>query len=347
MNLKFLKLWTVFSYIPKFRYFVHWQVVALRNNVSLELSGLALTQALYLAGLLQWTTRQTAEFEVNMTSVERVLRYCNLPQEPETLAMGGKKPPNNWPSEGKIDYQNVTVIYRDGLPPVLKNVSFTLSGGSSYGIVGRTGSGKSSLMLSLFRLIPVVSGHILIDGINTATIGIDALRKQIAIIPQEPVLFSGSLRSNLSPWGNHTDGEIWEALTSAQLSNFVRKMGGLDVPVVEDGTNFSIGQRQLLCLARALLEDAKILAADEATANVDDQTAKVIHFALNENSKRKRTLIIIAHRMHTITDCDELLVLSDGRVVEAGIPKDLANVEGGYFNAMLRAAKERSKDSFI
>lgn len=301
-----------------------------------------MTQSLYLAGLLQWMTRQTAEFEVNMTSVERLLRYCKLPQEPPTVGRGGSPPPKGWPVRGSISYDAVTILYRKGLSPVLRNITFELEGGTSCGIVGRTGSGKSSLMLSLFRLIPVVDGKICIDGVDTSSIGIDVLRRNIAIIPQDPVIFSGTLRSNLSLWGSHTDANIWEALRVAQLHKFVAGLGGLDAVVAEDGSNFSVGQRQLLCLARALLADAKILAADEATANVDLQTAAAIQYAMNESISRNRTLILIAHRIDTVMHCDQLLVLSEGELVEKGPPRELATVSTGHFHAMVQAARRMS-----
>ena len=175
-------------------------MVGLRDTLgedNVKLVGLALSQSLYLAGLLQWMVRQTAEVENNMTSAERVFAYTNLEREPPTQSEGGPLPPGGWPTEGSIAYDDVDVVYRKGLPPVLRNLSFRIKGGTSCGIVGRTGGGKSSLMLSLFRLIPVTSGTISIDGPDIQSIAIDLLRKQIAIIPQDPVLFSGSLRSNL------------------------------------------------------------------------------------------------------------------------------------------------------
>ncbi|GIL76009.1 hypothetical protein Vretifemale_5748, partial [Volvox reticuliferus] len=177
-----------------------------------------------------------AEVENTMTSVERMLSYTELPSEAPRVAEGGGSPPPGWPKSGAITYQDVTAVYRPGLPPVLRDLSFFLAPGTSCGVVGRTGSGKSSLMLTLFRLIDVVHGRILLDGVDIAAVGLDALRRQLAIIPQDPVLFSGTLRSNLDPWGAHGDEALWEMLQAVQLRGAVAAMpGGLDAAMAECG----------------------------------------------------------------------------------------------------------------
>ncbi|GMH35448.1 hypothetical protein BSKO_03316 [Bryopsis sp. KO-2023] len=318
----------------------------LRKEVSPEIVALAMSRVLQLTGALQWAVRQSAELENLMTSVERMLEYSHLEQEPPRVSEGGGSPPPKWPSSGAITYENVTATYRSGLSPVLKDLKFEIPGGASVGVVGRTGSGKSSLMLTLYRLIDVNSGKISIDGVDTSTIGVDALRRELAIIPQDPMLFSGTLRMNLDPWKESSDHEIWKVLSMVQLKELVEMVGGLDAEMKECGENLSTGERQLMCLARALLKDASVVALDEATANVDRHTDAMIQTTLREWAEQKKhsgaktpTLLVIAHRIDTIMDCDYLVVLHDGELVEFGPPSVLMNREGGTFAAMVEAAK--------
>jgi len=317
--------------------------ILLGKQVSTEILGLALTYIVTLSGLLQWTMRQSAEFENTMTAVERNMEYTRLEQEPPRVSEGGGKAPDGWPTEGSIEYVSMFASYRPGLKPVLKDLNFHIPGGSSVGIVGRTGSGKSSLLLTLFRLIDVNEGEIRIDGVNTANMGIDLLRKQLAVIPQDPVLFGGTLRSNLDPWDEQNDAQIWEVLRKVCMDSAASDVGGLDAPIAENGNNLSVGQRQLLCLARALLSDAKILALDEATANVDRATdaliQKSLHSIITQNEK---TLLIIAHRIDTVMDCDLLLVLQNGELVEFDSPQSLLSRRHGVFAGMVEAAKRAS-----
>lgn len=316
-------------------------VMAVHQDISAKLVGLALTQALTLSGCLQWMVRQSAEVENNMTSVERMLHYCEIEQEPPTVAEGGPQPPHGWPECPEIVYENVTAVYRPESPPVLINITFTLEAGVIAGVCGRTGSGKSSLLLTLFRLIPVTSGRILIGGIDITSMGLDALRNQIAIIPQDPVLFSGTLRSNLDPWSKYPDHKIYEALQKVKLEATVVGKGGLDSPMQESGDNLSAGQRQLLCLARALLRDAPIVALDEATANVDRATDAAIQSAIRgAHGDRSKTMLIIAHRVDTILDSDRVLVLSAGHLEEMGPPGELLDKKDGVFSELVTAAQE-------
>jgi ABC-type multidrug transport system fused ATPase/permease subunit len=211
----------------------------------------------------------------------------------------------------------------------------------------RTGSGKSSLMLTLFRLINVTNGTIYLDGLDIAKVGLDALRRQLAIIPQDPVLFSGTIRSNLDPWSTHTDARMWQVLSAVKLKGVISAGGGLDSRMHEAGDNLSVGQRQLFCLARALLQDAHVLALDEATANVDRATDALIQEALRDfahaDTAKGRLLLVIAHRIDTIMDCDNLLLLGGGELLESGSPRALAESPGSAFGAMVRAAQAAGK----
>lgn len=323
-------------------------MMAIHDRLSPRLVGLALTQSLYLAGMLQWMVRQSAEVENNMTSAERLVAYTNLEQEESPTELSVCSLNLEEETTCALRYEHVTAMYRSPLPPVLRDISFELGRGISCGVVGRTGSGKSSLLLTLFRLIPVTAGRILLNGIDTASLSLSVLRRQIAVIPQDPVLFSGTVRSNLDPSGfgagqgsGHSDLDMWEALEAAALKKAVAEAGGLDALVREGGDNFSAGQRQLLCLARALLQKATILALDEATANVDKETDARIRAALSaETGHGQATLLVIAHRMDTIMDCDTLLVLDRGALVEHGTPAWLMEREGGVFARMVNAARQ-------
>eukprot|EP00210_Caulerpa_lentillifera_P006269 g5988.t1 len=318
--------------------------VALADEVSEEVIGLALVYILASSGTLQWWMRQTAELENRMTSIERNLEYTKLEQEPPRVSEGGGDAPPNWPEHGTIEYLSVTASYRPGLDPVLNQIQFVIPGGSSVGIVGRTGSGKSSLLLSLFRLINITEGCILIDGVDTSSIGIDVLRKQLAIIPQDPVLFRGTCHSNLDPRREFSEAQIWAVLNKVHLDETVKALGGIKALVAECGNNLSVGQKQLLCLARALLTDSKILAIDEATANVDCATDALIQNTLHSmTANKQKTLFIIAHRINTVLDCDLLLILDYGRLIEFGSPTELLSRYGGTFKRMVEATKKDSR----
>ncbi|KAH9371456.1 hypothetical protein HPB48_020725 [Haemaphysalis longicornis] len=276
--------------------------------------GLAIANALMLTGMFQWGVRQSAEIESQMTSVERVLEYS---------------------SNGSITLDGMSLSYAKGEPPVLKDLHCHIKPMEKIGVVGRTGAGKSSIIAALFRMTEP-DGPILIDGIDIRYIGLHDLRRKISIIPQDPVLFTGPIRRNLDPFSEHSDEDLWKALEEVRLKSAIEDLpGGLSAPVSEGGGNFSVGQRQLMCLARAVLRQNKILVMDEATANVDPRTDALIQTTIRENFK-DCTVITIAHRLHTIMDSDRVIVLDAGRILEFDEPYELMKSESSNFTAMVQ-----------
>ncbi|XP_039745503.1 multidrug resistance-associated protein 4-like [Pararge aegeria] len=292
--------------------------------------GLAVSQSLALTMILQMAARVTAELLAQMTSVERVLEYSRLPAE-ENMETGDTRPPQSWPSDGQVQFENVSLKYGAEDPPVLKNLNFTIQSGWKVGIVGRTGAGKSSLISALFRL-SIVEGSIKIDGVETIGIPKKLLRSKISIIPQDPILFSATLRYNLDPFDHYSDDEIWRALEQVELKDAVTS---LDYNVSEGGANFSAGQRQLVCLARAVLRSNKILVMDEATANVDPQTDSLIQTTIRRQFA-SCTVLTIAHRLNTIMDSDRILVMNRGEVAEFDHPHVLLSDPNSLLSFMVR-----------
>ncbi|KAH9747850.1 ABC transporter C family member 2 [Citrus sinensis] len=298
--------------------------------------GLLLSYTLNITNLLSGVLRQASRAENSLNAVERVGTYIDLPSEAPGMVESNRPPPA-WPSSGSIKFEDVVLRYRPELPPVLHGLSFTVSPSEKVGIVGRTGAGKSSMLNALFRIVELERGKISIDGCDVSKFGLTDLRKVLSIIPQSPVLFSGTVRFNLDPFNEHTDADLWEALERAHLKDVIRKNSfGLAAEVSEGGENFSVGQRQLLSLARALLRRSKILVLDEATAAVDVRTDALIQRTIREEFK-SCSMLIIAHRLNTIIDCDRILVLDAGQVLEHDTPEALLLREDSAFSRMVQS----------
>ncbi|XP_047948390.1 ABC transporter C family member 2-like [Salvia hispanica] len=298
--------------------------------------GLLLSYALNITSLLTTVLRIASVAENSFNAVERVGTYVDLPAEGPAI-IEDSRPPPGWPSAGSIRFEDVVLRYRPELPPVLHGISFSISPSDKVGIVGRTGAGKSSMLNALFRMVEVEKGRILIDDYDVSKFGLLDLRKVLGIIPQSPVLFSGTVRFNLDPFNEHNDADLWESLERAHLKDVIRRNPlGLDAEVSEAGDNFSVGQRQLLSLSRALLRRSKILVLDEATAAVDVGTDALIQKTIREEFK-SCTMLIIAHRLNTIIDCDNILLLDSGKVVEFDTPEALLRQEGSAFSKMVQS----------
>lgn len=291
------------------------------TGISVGDVGLALTQVMMLTGYLQWAVRQWADLENCMTSVERVLEYTEIEQEDPT---GGAI--NDWPKDGSVKYDGVSLSYTSGTK-VLKNISFSVNPGEKIGIVGRTGAGKSSIMATLFRLYKY-EGKIIIDGIDIASVSVNFLRKNISIIPQDPVIFEGSVRDNLDPHHIYTDKELWDVLEKVRMKDLIPNLN-------EDVLSLSLssGQKQLLSLARAVIRRNKIVVLDEATANMDEESDLLVHNLIQEHFT-DCTVIMIAHRLSTILHCDKVMVMDNGNVAEFDDPKTLLANKDSLFYAM-------------
>ncbi|MCO5564932.1 hypothetical protein L7F22_018602 [Adiantum nelumboides] len=305
--------------------------------------GLLLSYALNITNLMTKTLRQASVGENSFNAVERVGKYIDIPPEAPLTVESNRAPPG-WPATGHIEFKNVVMRYRDDLPPVLIGLSAKIQPNEKVGIVGRTGAGKSSMFNTLFRIVEPESGQILIDACDISKLGLYDLRRSLSIIPQMPVLFSGTIRFNLDPFEEHCDSDLWEALGRAHLKDVVKKYPlGLDTKVAENGENFSVGQRQLISLARALIRRSKVLVLDEATASVDVQTDALIQKTIREEFK-SCTMLIIAHRLNTVIDCDRIMVLDAGQVKELDTPEKLLFNECSLFSKMVESTGPANAD---
>ncbi|KAL7370706.1 hypothetical protein ABVT39_008458 [Epinephelus coioides] len=301
------------------------------------LVGLGLTYALTVTNYLNWVVRNLADLEVQMAAVKKVNSFLSTESENYEGSMDASQVPENWPQTGEIKIQDLCVRYDPMLKPVLKHVNMYIEPGQKVGICGRTGSGKSSLSLAFFNMVDIFEGKIVIDGIDICKLPLQTLRSRLSIILQDPVLFSGSIRFNLDPDKMCTDDRLWEALEIAQLKNMVKALpGGLDAVVTEGGENFSVGQRQLFCLARAFVRNSSILIMDEATASIDMATENILQKVVM-TAFADRTVVTIAHRVHTILTADLVIVMKRGNILEYDKPETLLEQEDGMFASFVRA----------
>ncbi|XP_070482629.1 ATP-binding cassette sub-family C member 8 isoform X5 [Equus przewalskii] len=318
-------------------------VTSISNSLHRELSaglvGLGLTYALMVSNYLNWMVRNLADMEIQLGAVKRIHGLLKTEAESYEGLLEPSLIPKNWPDQGKIQIQNLSVRYDSSLKPVLKHVNALISPGQKIGICGRTGSGKSSFSLAFFRMVDMFEGRIIIDGIDIAKLPLHTLRSRLSIILQDPVLFSGTIRFNLDPEKKCSDSTLWEALEIAQLKLVVKALpGGLDAIITEGGENFSQGQRQLFCLARAFVRKTSIFIMDEATASIDMATENILQKVVM-TAFADRTVVTIAHRVHTILSADLVIVLKRGAILEFDKPEKLLSRKDSIFASFVRADK--------
>ncbi|KAK2189921.1 hypothetical protein NP493_93g00019 [Ridgeia piscesae] len=306
-----------------------------RDTISAGLAGLSVSYALQVTGSLNMMVKMTSDMETYIVAVERINEYTELEEEaPKTIE--GTRPSPDWPLHGRVRFCDYATQYRSGLPLVLRDLNCQINANEKVGIVGRTGAGKSSMTLALFRIIEATAGSIVIDDQVIGQIGLHDLRSRLTIIPQDPVLFTGPLRMNLDPFDRYTDEEVWRSLEHAHLKDYVMSLpSGLQHDCAEGGENLSVGQRQLVCLARALLRKSKILVLDEATAAVDLETDDLIQATIRTEFADS-TVITIAHRLNTIMDYDRVLVLDNGTIKELDTPEALLKDKDSIFYGMAK-----------
>jgi ABC-type multidrug transport system fused ATPase/permease subunit len=325
--------------------------ILLKNGVSASLAGLVMALTLELSGYIMQIIQRYSNMELEMNAVERIIEYCDIPIENP----GGELPPAAWPTDGLVEVENLFIGYGD-LKPALNNITFTIQPRERIGVVGRTGAGKSTLAQAVLRIMEAQSGSIRIDGIDISRLKLHALRSRVAIVPQDPVLFAGTVRSNLDPFNVHTERELRDTIKQIHLApdsletdvtdfqSDIPDWLDLSSPISEGGLNLSQGQRQLLCLARLIITPSKVIILDEATSAIDIKTDELMQRSIRQGFTNN-TLLVIAHRLSTIADFDRILVLEHGHVVEFGTPRELweKGVLHGKFRGMCEQSGERDQ----
>lgn len=332
--------------------------LVIQGKVEAGIAGLTLVYALDVTKYMEHGTNMASQLETQMNAVERIVQYLDLPLEKshETTDEETRKQifsndvdsdqKQQWPAEGKLEIIDLSMRYRENLPLVLNKISFTVLPGEKIGICGRTGSGKSSMFVALFRIVEPEQGtRVILDGIDISKLGLRDLRSKMAMIPQDPFMFAGTIRTNLDPFEEHKDEEVWSVIEKVGLKQTIdQSLKKLDMEVIDNGANFSLGQRQLLCMGRALLRNSKVLMMDEATASVDMDSDALIQKTVREAFSSCTTLTI-AHRLNTIMDSDKILFLDQGKVSEFDDPQTLLMNKNGYFSKLVeKSGKNQAKN---